>query len=136
MAVFAIGVMSLSPLTAQAKDLEGNEPTVPQRTTSGVDCTDDGNCAKKTSFSFCGRTTSVGISCLFTTILNFMSITVGIAVVGGVTAGGIMYSASGGNPGRKAQGTKIIGNSIIGLVIYLLLWAIVQFLIPGGVFSR
>lgn len=136
MGVFAIGALSLSPLAVGAVELEGNEPTTPTRTTSGVDCTDEGNCAKTTSFSFgsCGKD-NVGISCLATTILNFMSISVGILVVGGITAGGIMYSASGGNPGRKAQGTKIIGNAVMGLVLYLLLWAIIQFLIPGGVFS-
>lgn len=105
---------------------------------AAVDCPDEGDCAKTTSFAFnCGgstpQKTNVGISCLIITVLNFMSIAVGILVVGGVTAGGIMYSASGGNPGKKQQGVTIIVNAVIGLVLYLLLWAIIQFLIPGGV---
>jgi hypothetical protein len=105
------------------------------------DCPDEGDCAKKTAFGFnCGAgkdniKENVGISCLFITVINFMSVAVGLAVVGGVTVGGIMYSTSGGSPGKTQQGVKIIVNSLIGLVLWLLLWAIIQFLIPGGVFK-
>lgn len=110
-------------------------------TSGGVACPDEGDCAKKTAFAFnCGgantsATTNVGLSCLFITVINFMSVAVGLAVVGGVTVGGIMYSTSGGSPGKTQQGVKIIVNSLIGLVLWLMLWAIVQFLIPGGVFK-
>lgn len=104
-------------------------------------CPDEGDCAKKTAFGFnCGGgrtgvTENVGISCLVITVINFLSVAVGLAVVGGVTVGGIMYSTSGGSPGKTQQGVKIIVNSLLGLVLWLLLWAIIQFLIPGGVFK-
>jgi hypothetical protein len=113
----------------------------PTQTTNANPCPDEGDCAKKTAFGFnCGGTRTdikenVGISCLFITVINFMSVAVGLAVVGGVTVGGIMYSTSGGSPGKTQQGVKIIVNSLIGLVLWLLLWAIIQFLIPGGVFK-
>lgn len=108
---------------------------------SGVVCSDEGNCAKNTAFAFdCGGgnnnvKTSVGISCLFITVINFLSVAVGLAVVAGVTVGGIKYSTSSGNPSGTQQGMKIIGNSLLGLVLWLLLWAITNFLIPGGVFK-
>jgi hypothetical protein len=104
-------------------------------------CPDEGDCAKKTAFAFdCGGgrdgvTENVGISCLFITVINFMSVAVGLAVVAGVTVGGIKYSTSSGNPSGTQQGMKIIGNSLLGLVLWLLLWAITNFLIPGGVFK-
>lgn len=102
----------------------------------GLICEDDdeGNCAK-TAFEWCGRTEGVGIQCLFRDILTFLSVVVGIAVVVGVVIGGITYSTSQGNPAQVQKGITIITNAVIGLVLYLLLWAIIQWLIPGGVFE-
>lgn len=93
-----------------------------------------GDCAKTTSFAFaeCDKE-NVGIGCLVKTGLIIMSALVGIAVVGGIIAGGITYASSQGNPGGVQKGRKIIGNSILGLVAYLLLYASVNFLLPGGV---
>lgn len=103
-----------------------------------VDCTDpteQGNCAK-TAFKF-GRcdTASTGMKCLISEILLFLSVGVGIAVVAGIAIGGITYATSEGNPSKAQKGITIIVNAVIGLVLYLLLFAITNFLIPGGVFS-
>lgn len=96
--------------------------------------------AKKTSFDFLcpgsgNRTTTenVSVGCLTRTVLQFLSITVGIAVVGGITTGGIMYASSGGNPSRAAQGRNIILNSLLGLVLFFLMFAFINFLVPGGI---
>lgn len=93
-----------------------------------------GDCAAKTSFSFgkCGNN-EVGIGCLVGSLLNVLSAIVGVAVVGGIVAGGIMYSSSRGNPAGTAKGRKIIGNSLLGLALFALTYASVNFLIPGGV---
>lgn len=93
-----------------------------------------GDTADKTSFSFgtCGKK-DVGIDCLVVELLRFLSIAVGIAVVAGITFGGITYSTSRGNPGQAQKGVTIITNSILGLVLYFLMFAIVNFLIPGGI---
>lgn len=98
-----------------------------------TDCNDLGDCTEKTSFEFCGRNEDVGIQCMFNEVLAFFSILVGILVVGGVVIGGIMYSTSQGNPSQTQRGITIIANSVIGLVLYLLLYAIINWLLPGGV---
>lgn len=94
-----------------------------------------GDAAKRTSFSFNGKTTDVTIRDVVIEILKFLSIAVGLAVVGGVAAGGIVYSTAQGSPGKTQAGIKIITNSILALVLYLLMYAMLQFLIPGGVLS-
>jgi|GEM_PF-3946828 len=97
----------------------------------------DSTCTQTTAFDFgdCDNK-AVGIQCLVNEILLFMSIAIGILVVGGVTWGGIIYSTSQGNPAQAQKGTTIIGNSALGLILYLLLYAIVEWLVPGGAFSR
>lgn len=96
----------------------------------------EGDCAKKTAFSFgdC-KTDDVGITCLYTEVLRFLSIAVGIAVVGGIAVGGIVYSTAAGNSSKTQKGVSIISNSILGLVLYLLAFALINFLVPGGVFK-
>lgn len=99
-----------------------------------IDTNDPYNCTPKTSFAFgsCG-TDNVGIRCMMVEILKFLSIGVGLAVVGGIITGGIVYSTSEGNPSKTQSGIKIISNSILALVLYFLMFAIINFLIPGGV---
>jgi hypothetical protein len=104
---------------------------------SADSCPDNqGDCAKKTSFSFAGcKTEDVGIKCLFVEIITFLSIGVGIAVVAGIAVGGVTYSLAQGNPAGAQKGITIITNAIVGLVLYLLMFALLQFLIPGGILS-
>ena len=68
-------------------------------------------------------------------MMRFMTALVGIAVVGGITVGGIVYSTGSGNPAKTQKGVTIITNSIIGLVVYALMFAGINFLIPGGIFN-
>lgn len=68
-------------------------------------------------------------------ILNWALVGVGTVVVIFVVIGGIMYMTAAGSAERAKSGTKIIGNAILALVLYLLMISILNFIIPGGVFS-
>jgi hypothetical protein len=76
---------------------------------------------------------------LFDKYLNpfiaFLSILVGLAVVIGLIVGGIQYIISGGDPQAAANGKRHIRNAIIAFVVYLFLYAIINFLVPGGLFG-
>lgn len=63
------------------------------------------------------------------TLLSFM---VGLAVVIGILIGGIEYIGSAGDPAKAAKGKDHIWNAIIALIVYLFLFALLNFLIPGG----
>jgi hypothetical protein len=68
-------------------------------------------------------------------ILNVMAAGVGIAVIGGIIYGSILYATSGGAPERSKQGTSIITNAVIALIVFFLMWAAVNFLLPGGLLN-
>jgi hypothetical protein len=68
-------------------------------------------------------------------IIRFLSIGVGIAVVASIIYAGIQYSASQGSPEETQAAKNRIQNAIIALIFYMFIYAIVQFLVPGGLFG-
>ncbi len=60
---------------------------------------------------------------------------VGIAVVGNIIFGGIQYTMAGGNPQATANARKRIANSLTAFVAFILIWAFLEWLVPGGVFG-
>jgi len=78
---------------------------------------------------------SGGIAGLLVTILNWMAIGVAIAVVGGIIYGAVMYMTSGGNQEQAKKSMGIIRNAVIALILYFAMWALLNWLIPGGLFS-
>jgi hypothetical protein len=64
--------------------------------------------------------------------IDFLSALVGVAVVASIVIGGIQYSSSAGDPSKASAAKNRIRNAIIALVTFLLLYAILNFLIPGG----
>lgn len=75
------------------------------------------------------------INALLLWAISIMSIGVGIAVVVGIILGGIAYAMSDGDAGKAKEGQEMIGNAIIGLFLFIFLYAGANFLIPGGLFK-
>lgn len=67
--------------------------------------------------------------------INIMTTGVGILAVGGIVYGSILYTSAGGSSEQTKKAMGIITNVVIGLVAYILMYAITNFLIPGGLFS-
>lgn len=63
-----------------------------------------------------------------------MSAVVGIVVVIMIAFGGIKYSASRDNPQATAAAKQHITNALLALVLYIFMFAILEYLVPGGVF--
>jgi len=76
------------------------------------------------------------MACLFAKylnpIINLLSAVVGLVVVIGVLFGAIQVSSSAGDPQKAANGKGHIRNALLGLLAYILLYAFLQFIIPGG----
>lgn len=68
-------------------------------------------------------------------VINLLSGAIGIIIVAVIILAGIQYTTSGGNPQQAAQAKKRIINAIIALVAFFFLFAILQWLIPGGIFK-
>ncbi len=68
-------------------------------------------------------------------ILVFLAGGVGIAVVGGIVFGAYLYMTARGNAAQTQKGQTVILNSVIGLLMFIFMYAILQFIIPGGIFQ-
>lgn len=68
-------------------------------------------------------------------ILNWAAVGVSVVVVIGIIYGGIMIASAGGNESQMKKGITIIRNAVIALILYFGMWAILNFLIPGGLFN-
>jgi hypothetical protein len=60
---------------------------------------------------------------------------VGVAAVGGVIAASVMYMSAGGSPERTKKANIYLSNTILGIVVYAAMYAFLNFIIPGGLFS-
>jgi hypothetical protein len=78
---------------------------------------------------------SSGLWGLLITAINILTVGVGIAAVGGVLYGSIMYASAGGSVEQTKKAKGAIINVIVGLVAYALMYSFLNFIIPGGVFS-
>jgi hypothetical protein len=98
----------------------------------GVKTTIDFGCG---SVSGDGGTGDAGIYGLMVSIFNFLAIGVGIAVTIGIVYGGLMFMTARGNSGQTQKGVTIITNAVVGLLLYIFMYAIINFLVPGGLFT-
>jgi uncharacterized membrane protein YsdA (DUF1294 family) len=58
---------------------------------------------------------------------------VGIVVVLSIILGAIQYITSEGDPQKASKAKGRITNSILALIAFFFLYALLQFLIPGGI---
>lgn len=67
--------------------------------------------------------------------LNILTAGVGIAAVGGIVYGAILYTSAGDSAEQTKKAIEIIRNVVIGLVAYGLMYIVLNYLIPGGIFA-
>ena len=67
-------------------------------------------------------------------LINLLSVSFGLIAVISLIYGGIMYSASQGDPQKVSSAKNRIQMTIIAIVGYFFLYGFLQFLIPGGIF--
>lgn len=71
---------------------------------------------------------------LLNTIFNFVSGGIALAVIGNIIYAGIQYSMAQGDPSAVTKSKNRIRGALLAFLIYLVLYAFLQWLIPGGVF--
>lgn len=123
---------------------------IPTVATASVKCPDqNGQTVDGQKVYCCGQAqTSIDFKCesnktggantvtsLLLTIINFMAVGVGIAVVGGIVFGALRYTSADGNAAQAQQGITFIVNSVLGLILFIFMYAIINFLVPGGLFT-
>lgn len=69
------------------------------------------------------------------TYIKWFSVGIGILAVFGLVISGIQYAAAQDNPQAVSGAKTRINNIIIGILIYLVMFGLLQWLIPGGLFA-
>lgn len=77
---------------------------------------------------------NTGVWSVLLTAINLLTGGIGIVAVAGVVYASIMYASAGGNPEQTKKAMGIITNIVIGVLAYALMFAALNFLIPGGLF--
>ena len=67
--------------------------------------------------------------------LNILTAAIGVAAVGGIGYGALLYTTAQNSPEQTKRAISIITNVVIGIVAYGLMYVLLNFLIPGGIFG-
>ncbi len=68
-------------------------------------------------------------------IVGWITALVAIAVAGGVMYGGFLYLTARDNTGQTQKGIVVITNSVVALIVWVFAYALINFIVPGGLFN-
>ena len=80
------------------------------------------------------RTGKDAIVELIRIVVRIMTAGIGILAVGAVVFGAVLYTSSGATPDNVKRAKNIWMNTVIGLLLFAFMAALMNFLVPGGVF--
>lgn len=119
-AVLTAGILFTTPVMA---DTNPTCSVLPQSICSSTGTTDPDDMSKS------------GIFQVLIWVLRIMTGAVGVAAVGALTYAAILYSSAGSKNEQVVKAKTIITDTSIGIVVYGLMFFILNWLIPGGVFG-
>lgn len=76
-----------------------------------------------------------GVWSLLVLAINILTAGVFIAAIGGIVYGAILYTTAGGNQEQVKKARTLILNVVIGMVAFAMMFAALQWLVPGGLFN-
>ncbi len=117
----ASALMMLGFAGAALQPVMAAEDCDPSKGLGGVSCTQTDNQPGEL----------FGSNGIFTTIINFLLFLIGIISVLMIIYGGIQYSLSGGDSGKVTNAKNTILYAVVGLIIAMLAYAIVNFVVKS-----
>lgn len=78
---------------------------------------------------------NTGLWNLLLQVINILTYGVGILAVAGVIYGGLVYSSSAGKPEQVTKARTIFTNVVLGVIAYAGMFALLNYIVPGGVFQ-
>jgi len=82
-----------------------------------------------------GEVENSGLWGILLIVINILTAGVGVVAVGGIVYASILYTSAGGNQEQLKKAYKIITDIVIGVIAFGLMYAGLNFLIPGGLFT-
>jgi hypothetical protein len=64
--------------------------------------------------------------------INILTAGVGVVALAGIVYGAILYTSAGGNQEQVKKAITVFTNVAIGIIAFAGMWALLNFLIPGG----
>ena len=116
-ALFVMVVFTDTALAQETPPVEPTEPTDPDLNTGTLDIQENPIYTRLIQF------------------INFLSFGVTIVIALSVIGSAIQYSASRGDPNQTAAAVKRMTQAGIAVFMYVFGWAILNWLIPGGVLN-
>jgi amino acid transporter len=95
--------------------------------TSIIDCTQPGGNN--------ADVTQSGIWGILLLVLNILTAGVGIAAVGGIVYASVLYTTASDSADQTKKAKTIIRDVIVGLIAYAGMYLLLNFLVPGGIFT-
>jgi len=89
----------------------------------------------QTKHGYCDDGEGGGVYEILYIVLNVLTIGVGVLGTLGIVISGIQYLTAGDNEQQVATAKKRIVEVVIGLAIYAVMYVVLQWLIPGGIFN-
>ncbi|HMS92802.1 MAG TPA: hypothetical protein PKD28_00295 [Candidatus Saccharibacteria bacterium] len=77
-----------------------------------------------------------GVWKLLKLVVNIMTAGAGILAIAGIIYGSVMYTTAGGNQEQVKKARGILTNVVIGVIAFAAMWALLQWLLPGGVLNK
>jgi len=93
--------------------------------TSIIGCTQDGTGSD---------VKNTGLWAILLLAINILTAGVGVVALAGIVYGSILYTSAGGSQEQVKKAMGIFTNVVIGIIAFAGMWALLNFLIPGGVF--
>jgi len=75
-----------------------------------------------------------GIVTLLKQIIDILSGLVGLVIVSMIIVGGIQYSSAGDDPQKVSAAKTKITNALLALLVFIFMFAFLQWVVPGGIF--
>jgi hypothetical protein len=80
-------------------------------------------------------TTKSPIWQLLIIVIKILTGGIGVLAVAGIVYGSILYTTAGGSAEQVKKAIEVFRNVVIGIVAYALMFAFMNFIIPGGIFQ-
>ncbi len=134
LAIVASACIGLVSTPSQAYAATCADPSSTEASDDGVERVQRDSCDPALGGGDCANVSDCGlIKTYLNPAIRFIAAFFGVAVVIAIIYGGIQYGSSGGDPQKVASGKKWIINAIVALVAFFFLYALLNFLIPGGI---
>ncbi|MFZ1250278.1 MAG: hypothetical protein WAR37_02410 [Candidatus Microsaccharimonas sp.] len=78
---------------------------------------------------------NTGLWSILLTAINILVAGVGVAALGGLVYGSILYTSAGGSPEQIKKARTVFTNVVIGVIAFGGMYALLNFIVPGGVFN-